>query len=78
MEMSLSSKQWGTQTVVSTTFIAQTSVLHVLRLTSITRELKHARFWDADGNRKWAVFPFKLPSHNHIHIAKYLFSIRNK
>ena len=20
------------------------------------RELKHARFWDADGNRKWAIF----------------------
>ena len=38
--------------------------------------LKHARFWDADGNRKWAVFPFNLPSHNHIHIAKYRFSIR--
>ena len=42
------------------------------------RELKHARFWEADGNRKWAVFPFNLPSHNHIHIAKYLFSIRDK
>ena len=24
---------------------------------SLNRELKHARFWDADGNRKWAVFP---------------------
>ena len=30
-----------------------------------------------DGNRKWAVFTFNLPSHNHIHIAKYLFSIRD-
>ena len=39
------------------------------------RELKHARFWDVDGNRKWAVFPFHLSSHNHIYIAKYLFSI---
>ena len=38
---------------------------------------KHACFWDADGNRKWAVFPFNLSSHNHIYIAKYLFSIRD-
>ena len=38
------------------------------------REIKHARFWDADGNRKWAVFPLNLFSHNHIYIAKYLFS----
>ena len=43
-----------------------------------TRELKHARFWDADGNRKWAVFTFNLPAHNHIHIAECLFSIRNE
>ena len=35
-------------------------------------------FWDADANRKWAIFTFNLPSHNHIHIAKYLFSIRDK
>ena len=42
------------------------------------RELKHARFWDADGNQKWAVFTFNLPSHNHIHIAKYIFSIRDE
>ena len=42
------------------------------------RELKHARFWDADGNRKWAVLTFNLPSHNYIHIAKYLFSIRDE
>ena len=41
------------------------------------RELKHARFWDADGDRKWDVFPFNLSSHNYIHIAKYLFSIRD-
>ena len=34
-------------------------------------------FRDADGNRKWAVFPFKLSSHHHIYIAKYLFSIRD-
>ena len=40
-----------------------------------TRELKHARFWDANGNRKWAVFPLNLFSHDHIYIAKYLFSI---
>ena len=32
----------------------------------------HARVWDEDGNRKWAIFTFNLPSHNHIHIAKYL------
>ena len=41
------------------------------------RELKHARFWDADGNRKWAVFPFNLSSRNHIYIATYLFTIRD-
>ena len=41
------------------------------------REFKHARFWDADGNRKWAVFPLNLSSHNHIYIAQYLFSIRD-
>ena len=41
------------------------------------RELKHARFWDADGNQKWAVSPFNLSSDNHIYIAKYLFSIRD-
>ena len=41
----------------------------------VNRELKHARFWDADGNRKWAVFSFNLSLHNHIYIAKYLFSI---
>ena len=39
------------------------------------RELKHERFWEADGNRKWAVVPFNLSSHNHNHIANYLFSI---
>jgi len=42
------------------------------------RELKHARFWDANGNRKWAIFTFNFPSHNHIHIAKYLFPIRDE
>ena len=48
------------------------------RFSNDNRELKHARFWDADGNRKWAIFTFNLPSHNHIHIAKYLFSIRDE
>ena len=24
------------------------------------------RFWGADGSRKWAIFTFNLPSHNHI------------
>ena len=46
-------------------------------IATLTRELKHARFWDADGNRKWAVFSFNLFSRNHIYIAKYLFSIRD-
>ena len=32
------------------------------------RELKHARFWDA----------LNLTLHNHIHIAKNLFSIRDE
>ena len=39
--------------------------------------LTHVRFWDEDGNRKWAVFPFNLSSHNHIYIAKHLFTIRD-
>ena len=30
------------------------------------RELKHARFWVAYGNRKWAIFSFNLPSVYHI------------
>ena len=42
------------------------------------RELKHGRFWHSYSNRKWAVFYVNLPSHNHIHIAKYLFSIRDE
>ena len=40
-----------------------------------SRELKHARFWDADGKRKWAVFPYNSSSHNYIYNAKYLSSI---
>ena len=54
----------------------QTSLGHHSKAARI-RELKHARFWDADGNRKWAVFTFNFSSHNHIHIAKYLFSTRD-
>ena len=41
------------------------------------RELKHARFWDADGNRKWAVFTFNLPSHNHTYIHTYILYSRS-
>ena len=48
------------------------------RYTENNRELKHARVWNADGNRKWAVFTFNFPAHNHIHIANYLFTIRNE
>ena len=44
---------------------------------TVNMELKHARFWDADGNRKWTVFPFDLSSHNHSYIAKFFFSIRD-
>ena len=51
---------------------------HLVTSWADTRELKHARFWDADGNRKWAIFTFNLPSHNHIHIAKFPFSIRDE
>ena len=36
--------------------------------------LRHARFREVDGKRKWAVFPFNLSSHNQTYIAKYLFS----
>ena len=42
------------------------------------RSLSMRLFEDADGNRKWAVFTLNLPSHNHIHIAKYLFSVRDE
>ena len=42
------------------------------------RELKHERFWEADGNRKWTDFAFNLPSHNYIHIAKFIFSITDQ
>ena len=35
--------------------------------------IRHARFWDADRSRKWAVFTFSSPSHNRIHITKYFF-----
>jgi len=42
------------------------------------KEPKQARFWDANGNRKWAILTFDLFSHNHIHIAKYLFFIRDE
>ena len=31
-----------------------------------------------NGHRKWIVLTFNLPSHNHIDIAKYLFSIRDE
>ena len=47
----------------------------ITRLTGVIlliRELKHTRFWDVDGNQKWAIFTFNLPLHNHIHIGKYL------
>ena len=45
-----------------------------LMILNFIRKLKHARFWD--GNRKWSIFTLNLPSHDHIHINKYLFSIR--
>ena len=46
--------------------------------TKHNRELKHTWFWDMDGNRKWAIFTFDLPWHNHIPIAKYLSVIRDE
>ena len=59
--------------------ICKTSVIwSVVSIPSDIAEVKHARFWGADGNRKWSVFTFNLPSHNHIHNAKYLFSIRDE
>ena len=50
----------------------------VVGVVLLSRELKHAHFWDADGNRKCAIFTFNLPSHHCIHIVKYLFAIRNE
>ena len=40
-------------------------------------EFKHARFWDVDGDRNWAVFHFNLSVHHHLYIDKYLSSIRD-
>ena len=54
------------------------AMLHEVERVMKDGELKHARFWAADGKRKWAIFYFNLPSHNHIHIAKYLFSFRDE
>ena len=45
---------------------------------AVIKELSTRVLWDADGNRNWAIFAFNLPSHNHIHIAKYLFAIRDE
>ena len=42
------------------------------------RELKYARFCDADGNRRWTDFNFNLPSHNYIHITKFIFFNRDE
>lgn len=39
------------------------------------RDLKHALFWETDGNWKQAVFFFAFSSHNQIYIVKYLSSI---
>ena len=54
----------------------QCSLLHFFK------ELKQAHFWGADSNQKWAIFCFNLPSdwasHNHVHIAKYLYSIKHE
>ena len=33
---------------------------------------------DANSNRKWTDFTFISPSHNYIHIAKFIFSIRDE
>ena len=59
-------------------FLPQSFLLNCISDTEIIRELKHGRFRDADDNRKWAVLTFNLPPHSHIHIAKYLFSIRDE
>ena len=40
--------------------------------------IKQERFWDANGNRKWTDFTFVAPSHNYIHIGKFIFSIRDE
>ena len=44
---------------------------------SAVREFNHARSSDVEGNRKSAIFPLNLFSHNHIYISMYLFSIRD-
>ena len=41
----------------------------------LNRELKHVRYWDADGKRKWHVFFYSSSSHHHIYNGKYHFSI---
>ena len=56
-------------------FVLRPYTMHELRNQNISigRQFKRARFWDADGNRKWAISTFNLSSQNHVHIAKYLF-----
>ena len=51
--------------------------IYLKKCGKVIREPKRARFWGANGHRKWPISPFNLPSQNHIHIAKYLFSIRD-
>ena len=50
----------------SSTWTPPTSVL-----TNLYACFRDFHVLNADGNRKWAIFTFNLPSHNHIHIAKH-------
>ena len=59
---------------------------HFLMRALMTREIMRSRDaqcntgndLNADGNRKWAIFTFNLPSHHRIHFVKYLFPIGNE
>ena len=58
----------------STSRISSSALFNLMM--GIYKSNEHARFWDADGKRKWAVFSHNSSSHNHIYNAKYVFSIR--
>ena len=45
----------------------------IIRPTSLLGSLRKPRVWATDDNRKWAVFPFNLSSHNPIYNVKYQF-----
>ena len=71
-------RNYSTVLQITNKFLPKLKRKHEYKLYKLDiRELKHSRIWHANGNQKWAIFTFNLASHNHIRIAKYLFSIRD-